>query len=176
MKHVAAVQAKQAFVDDLNRSAVDHTVICPTGFFSDMEEFLSMAKKGKVYLFGDGMNRINPIHGADLAEVCVTALEGRREHLDVGGPETFTYREIAELAFDVLDKPRKITPVSAKLVAAMVGIMRWLTPVKVYGPVQFMASVMTMDVVGEPRGTQRLVDHFRDSVKTESLESHSYQF
>ena len=135
-----------------------------------------MARKGQIYLFGDGSNRINPIHGADLAEVCVAALEGHKQHLDVGGPETLTYREIAELAFDVLDKPHKISCVPRWLTAAMVGLMRWLTPVRVHGPVQFMANVMTMDVVGELRGSRRLADHFGSLPKTKSSEEHSYQF
>ena len=166
LEHVAMVQAKQAFVDDLKRSTLDHTVICPTGFFSDMEEFLSMARSGRVYLFGDGSNRINPIHGADLAEVCADALESAESQIDVGGPEVFTYRQIAELAFDVLEQREKITCIPKPLVSAIVGALRWLTPAKVYGPVQFMASVMTMDVIGQPHGQRRLADHFRDCSRT----------
>ena len=166
LKHVALVQAKQTFVDELKRSTLDHTVICPTGFFSDMEEVLSMARSGRVYLFGDGTNRINPIHGADLAEVCAEALVRPASEIDVGGPEVFTYREIAELAFDVVDQPEKITCIPKYLVSATVGALRWLTPAKVYGPVQFMASVMTMDVIGQPRGQRRLADHFRDRTRT----------
>jgi uncharacterized protein YbjT (DUF2867 family) len=166
LKHVALVQAKQTFVDDLKRSTLDHTVICPTGFFSDMEEVLSMARSGRVYLFGDGSNRINPIHGADLAEVCAETLVRPASEIDVGGPEVFTYREIAELAFDVVDQREKITCIPKYLVSATVGALRWLTPAKVYGPVQFMASVMTMDVIGQPRGQRRLADHFRDRTRT----------
>lgn len=161
LRHVAGIQAKQAFVDDLKHSTVDYTVVCPTGFFSDMEDFIAMARSGRVYLFGDGSNRINPIHGADLAKVCADALESPNQQIDVGGPEVLTYREIAELAFDVLEKPRKITCVPKKLVAATVGALRWLTPVSMYGPVQFLANVMTMDVVGEPHGERRLENHFR---------------
>jgi len=161
LQHVAMIQAKRAFVDELKQSALEHTLICPTGFFSDMEEFLKMARSGRVYLFGDGSNRINPVHGADLAEVCVGALESREQQLDVGGPEVFTYREIAELAFEVLDKPKRITCLPKKLIAAAIGAFRWVAPVKTYGPIQFLASVMTMDVVGEKRGQCRLVDHFR---------------
>jgi uncharacterized protein YbjT (DUF2867 family) len=168
LQHVAMIQAKEAFVDELKRSALDHTVICPTGFFSDMEEFLSMARSGRVYLFGDGSNRINPIHGADLAEVCADALESREQQLDVGGPEVFTYREIAELAFDVLEKPKKITCLPRKLIAAAVGALRWVAPVKTYGPIQFLATVMTMDVVGKTYGQRRLVDHFRRCSKAVS--------
>ena len=164
LQHVAGIRAKQAFVDDLERSTLDHTVICPTGFFSDMEDFFAMARSGRVYLFGDGSNRINPIHGADVAEICADALASPAPQIDVGGPEVFTYREIAELAFDALDKPAKITCIPKKLVAAGVGMLRWLTSVKTYGPVQFLASVMVMDVVAESRGQRRLADYFRSCV------------
>ena len=161
LQDVAMIKAKQAFVDELRQSALKTTVICPTGFFSDMEEFLKMASAGRVYLFGDGSNRINPIHGADLAEVCADALETREQQLDVGGPDIFTYREIAELAFEVLEKPSKITCVPKSVIAATVGALRWLAPVKAYGPIQFLATVMTMDVVAEAHGRRHLVDHFR---------------
>lgn len=166
LRHVAMIQAKQAFVDELKPSTLDHVVICPTGFFSDMEEFLSMARSGRVYLFGDGSNRINPIHGADLAEFCVGAMDRQQQQLSVGGPEVFTYREIAELAFEVLDRPAKITCVPKPIISATVGALRWLTPAKVYGPVEFMANVMTMDVIGEAHGQRRLADHFRDCGRT----------
>jgi uncharacterized protein YbjT (DUF2867 family) len=166
LRQVAMIQAKQAFVDELKRSALDHTLICPTGFFSDMEEFLSMARSGRVFLFGDGSNQINPVHGADLAEVCATAVESAQNQINIGGPEVFSYREIAELAFDVLNKRKKITCVPKPLVSATIGALRWLTPAKVHGPVEFMASVMTMDVIGHLHGQRRLADHFRDRSRT----------
>ena len=175
LRHVAMIKAKQAFVDELKQSALDHVVICPAGFFSDMEEFLSMARSGRVYLFGDGSSRINPIHGADLADVCASALESRESQIDVGGPEVFTYREIAGLAFSVLDQPEKITCIPKPLVHATVRAMRWLTPLKVYGPIEFMTSVMTMDVLGKPYGQRRLADHFRDCrrpIGSKSSEDH----
>ena len=175
LRRVAMIQAKQAFVDELQVSALKHVVVCPTGFFSDMEELLSMARSGRVFLFGDGSSQINPIHGADLAEVCVSALETEQSRVDVGGPEVFTYREIAELAFDVLDRPARIICIPKPLVSAVVGAMRWLTPAKVYGPVEFMAGVMTMDVIGQPYGQRRLAEHFRDcggSIGSKSREDH----
>lgn len=175
LHHVAMIQAKQAFVEELKRSTLGHTVVCPSGFFSDMEEFLTMARSGRVYLFGDGSNRINPIHGADLAEFCVGALESREQQVDVGGPEEFTYREIAELAFDTLDQPEKISCVPKPLVSAIVRAMRWLTPVRVHGPLEFMACVMTMDVIGQPYGQRRLADHFRDRGRTMGSKSREDQ-
>ena len=175
LRHVAMIQAKQTFVNELKLSPLDKVVICPTGFFSDMEEFLAMARSGRVYLFGDGSNRINPIHGADLAEFCVGAMNSQEHQFNVGGPEVFTYREIAEMAFAVLNRPKKITCVPKSLVSATVGALRWLTPAKVYGPVEFMASVMTMDLIGDAHGQRRLAEHFRDcggSIESKSREDH----
>jgi hypothetical protein len=41
-----------------------------------MDEFYHMAVKGRIYLFGDGSYKSNPIHGEDLAQVCVDAING----------------------------------------------------------------------------------------------------
>ena len=46
-------EAKERFCDVLRSSGLDYTIIRPNGFFSDMTDFLKMAKGGKVYLFGD---------------------------------------------------------------------------------------------------------------------------
>ena len=45
-----------------------YQIIRPNGFFSDMKDFLEMANGGRVYLFGNGQYKLNPIHGSDLAE------------------------------------------------------------------------------------------------------------
>lgn len=99
MTQVPMVAAKSAFVEELQGSSVVATVIAPTGYFSDMGDFLKMAQSGRVWLFGDGSKRINPIHAVDLATATAEALEAGLEWLDVGGPDIFTQREVAELAF-----------------------------------------------------------------------------
>jgi len=79
--HLDIVKAHEDFVAVLRASGLPHTVIRPTGFFSDMGEYLTMARKGRVYLIGPGRNRINPIHGADLAVTCVDAVETETEEM-----------------------------------------------------------------------------------------------
>ena len=108
LPHLAIVKAHEDFVDELKASGMDYAVIRATGYFSDMEEFFNMAKKGRVYLFGPGNNRMNPIHGADLAKICADAMEGKEQEIDIGGPEVLTYREIAELALETQGKSIKI--------------------------------------------------------------------
>ena len=164
MEDLKVIEAKEKFVDELKASGLDYSIIRPTGFFSDMLEFLTMAKKGRVSLFGSGENRINPIHGSDLAEVCVNAINGNEKELNIGGPETYTYSQIAEMAFSVLNKKPKISRLPDWINKIIISLLRIFTSSKVYGPVEFMMRVMTMDVVGEAYGRESLEDYYRKNV------------
>ena len=151
---------------------MDWAVIRPTGFFSDMEEYLKMARRGRVYLFGPGRNRINPIHGADLAEVCADAATGGVQEIDVGGPEVLTHREIAELAFGSVGKQLRISSVPLWVLRAAVSIRKIFN--KHEGELlAFLATAMSSDAVAPPVGTHRLNDHFRSlstSIHTDEKE------
>jgi uncharacterized protein YbjT (DUF2867 family) len=161
MRHVALVAAKADFVDALQASGIASTVIAPSGYFSDMGEFLAMARAGRVWLFGSGSGRINPIHGADLASAVVDATEAGRPWLDVGGPETFTQLEIAQLAFAALDRPARIIRLPDALRKVALAVLPWVTPSRVHGPAQFFLTALAKNMVGEAYGTRRLSDHFR---------------
>lgn len=161
MRHVPLVAAKADFVDALQASPIASTVIAPSGYFSDMGEFLSMARSGRVWLFGSGMARLNPIHGADLAAAVTGATEACRDWLDVGGPETFTQTEIAELAFAALERPVRITRLPDILRKAALAVLPWVTPRRVHGPAQFFLTALAVNMVGEAYGTRRLSEYFR---------------
>lgn len=72
---VRLLKAKERFAARLLQSQLlQPCVIRPNGFFSDLEVYFQMAKAGRVYQFGDGAVRLNPIHGEDLAEFCLGKL------------------------------------------------------------------------------------------------------
>lgn len=50
-RHLKIFEAKERFVNELKSSGLDYCIMRPNGFFSDMKDFLEMAKKGRVYLF-----------------------------------------------------------------------------------------------------------------------------
>jgi uncharacterized protein YbjT (DUF2867 family) len=160
MTDLKMIRAKERFVEKLKESGLNYAVIRPTGFFSDMLEFFKMAQNGRVSLFGNGEHKINPIHGADLAEVCVASLNRPGKEINVGGPETLTFKEIAELAFKVLNKKAKISTLPRWMIKVILPVLRTFTSSKTYGPVEFMMSVMTMDVVGKHYGKERLKDFY----------------
>jgi len=109
MKQLKAIQVKLRFEQVLKKSGMDYVIIRPNGFFFDMMEYLQMAKKGKGYVFGTSSNKINPIHGQDLAEICVEAINRNEKEINVGGPDVLTHNEILKIAFNPIDNPVKIS-------------------------------------------------------------------
>ncbi|WP_420409957.1 SDR family oxidoreductase [Hoeflea sp.] len=167
MRGVPLVDAKADFVTELRRADLASTIIAPSGYFSDMADFLGMARAGRVWLFGDGRHRINPIDGADLAAATADAIDEGKQWLDVGGPESFSHTELAELAFSALGRPAKITRLPDWIRKAALAILPWVTPRKVHGPAQFFLTAFGMDMVGEKRGTRHLAGFFRRRIDSD---------
>ena len=161
LQHIAMVKARETFVEDLQRSGLDYAIIRPTGYFSDMTEVLKMAISGRVYLIGDGRKRMNPIHGADLAKVCADAADTRQQEIPVGGPETYTHTEIAELAFSVLGKSPKITRIPAGLANAVVRMIRPFSE-HYYTLAAFFTTAMQMDFDAPKTGTHTLKQYYQE--------------
>ncbi len=168
LRHLDIVDAHEAFVDELKASGIDYAVLRPTGYFSDMGEILNMARKGRVYLIGDGNRKVNPIHGADLASACVNAVEGNAMEIDVGGPQTLTWNEVAALAFEVLDRPAKISHVPEWLMWSVVRLVRLFN--RHQGELlAFFTTMSTSDVLAPTTGACTLEAHFRELNKLESI-------
>ena len=167
LRHLDIVDAHECFVDDLKTSCIDHSIIRPTGYFSDMEEFLDMAKKGRVYLIGSGQNRMNPIHGADLAVICVNAMEQDNLEIDIGGPEVKTYREIAELALEVAGKSIKVTCVPLWLMKIVIAGARIFNRHQ-SELLSFFTTASISDNVAPAFGTYALRAHFLECALQQS--------
>ena len=162
IKQLKIIQAKKKFAEVLKQSSLNYCLVNPTGFFSDMGEFLKMASKGRAYLFGKGEHSINPIHGKDLAKVCVSAIDTNEHEINIGGPQVFTHKEIVHTAFHVLNKPVKITRLPLWLKDVILFLLRKFTRVSTYGPVEFLLAVLTMDMVAPAYGHHTLEEYFKE--------------
>ena len=160
LRHLDIVDAHEAFVDELQASGIGYAVLRPTGYFSDMGEVFEMARKGRVWLIGSGNNRVNPIQGADLAAACADAVEGNETEIDVGGPETLTWNQVAKLAFEVQGRPAKVTRIPEWLMWSVVRLVRLFN--RHQGELlAFFTTMATTDVVAPPTGTHTLEAHYR---------------
>ena len=119
-----------------------------------------MAQRGRVFLFGNGSAHLSPIHGADLARLCVRATRDKVKHLDVGGPQTFSQNEIAELAFEAIGKPVRVTHVPLWLARFGLLMARVTGQSANLGALEFFLKASTMDMSAPAHGAIGLVEDF----------------
>ncbi len=153
------LRSKAAFSQALQRSAVTHQVVNPSGYFSDVSEFLDMARRGLI-LVPPGHVRLAPIHGADLARYCVDRLD-ETGIWDVGGPDVLTYRGIAELAAAAVGRRCRIVTIPRTAVSAGVWCARRVGG-RAETLAEFFAEGLGQDAIGERFGDHELGAYFRD--------------
>ncbi|MFT4804144.1 MAG: hypothetical protein ACI9YE_001343 [Psychroserpens sp.] len=161
LRHLKIFEAKEKFVDELKDSKINHCVIRPNGFFSDMKDFLNMAKAGRVYLFGHGKFKLNPVHGEDLAKVCVDRMiEGIKED-SVGGIDVLSQNELAEMALKAWGNSIKIIHLPDWIRRFTIWLLRTFTSSKTYGPIEFFLTLMAEDNIANSYGNKRLANYFK---------------
>ena len=161
------VRAHEKVVAMLAAKEVPHTIVRPSGYFSDMGALLDMARRGYSFVIGDGENRMNPIHGADVANVCADALRSSERELGAGGPDVFTQREAAELAFHVLGREPKIWSIPVwlcGLLARGIGLLSTQ-----FGDLaEFLVVAGQVNAVAPQVGRVRLRDYFEELKREEA--------
>lgn len=159
LRGLGYVDAHEEFVAALAASGIDYAVVRPTGFFYVFEEVFKMARRGRAVLVGRGDARTNPIHEADVARACVEALEGDAKELSVGGPDVYTRREVAMLAFEALGKRPKLTGIPPGLMRSLIKPMAFFDR-RLYDLMDFGVAVSTTDVMAPAYSTRNLEEHF----------------
>ena len=155
------IDAREQVVDRLRAGSMTETIIRPTGFFNDMRAFRDMAERGRVWLIGDDRTRINPIHGADLAEVIRDAFASDdTSDRSVGGPDVLSQADVAHLAFEGAGRAsEKVSTVPSGVVRAIGRLIGPVNP-NAGANLRMFAVMGEQDMVGEAVGTHHLADEF----------------
>lgn len=101
----------------LKALGLSYTILRPTVLFGKEDILINniawALRRLPVFgVFGDGRYRLQPIYVDDLAELAVRHGESRENlTLDAIGPETFTYRELAQAIGTAIGKRRPIVSV-----------------------------------------------------------------
>ena len=107
-------------------------------------------------LLNDGTARINPVSGHDAAVACVDALTSDRTDVEVGGPDVYSYDDIARLAFSVVGRPVRIWHVPRALLRAIRPAVDRLAPSQLSGALQFVEATTAIDMIAPAVGLDRL--------------------
>lgn len=156
------IRPREEFVEKLKDSGLRWTVLRPTGAFNDLEGVFQLAKRGWGVVLGDGKQRINPVHAADIAEVAVRSISDpslENAEFGFGGPDTYTQPEIARLASHALGKSQRIVGVPLWTIDAAAAAVRPFNR-NAAGFLKFFRAAASQDSVGTAVGTHSLADFY----------------
>ena len=107
---VPMLHAKYLVEEEIKKQDTDYVIYRPTGYFYDIAKvFKPYVDKGEMQLLkGFGGVKANVVDCSDFADFIVDHMNDTNVTYNVGGKETYTYEEMAQMCFDAAQKPLKI--------------------------------------------------------------------
>lgn len=161
-------QGKAVLEQALLDTGLSYAILRPTVLFGKEDILINniawMLRKFPVFgMFGDGQYRLQPIYVDDLAQLAVEQGHSRENViLNAIGPETFTYRELAQTLGEIIGKERPIVSLLPTLGYWAGKVTGWLvndviiTREEIEG---LMADLLYVDT--PPTGQTRLTEWAR---------------
>lgn len=148
---VPMLHAKYLMEQELKKSNIDYVIFRPTGYFYDIAKvFMPMIEQGKVTLLGKKAVHANVIDTTDLAEFIVAHMNDHNRCYDIGGTETYSYEEIANMFFDAAGKPAVIKRAPTWLFS----MLAWMAKRKKNGKeavIRFSKWTLSNEMVGSTK-------------------------
>ncbi len=146
---VPMVHAKFLFEEELKKSGLTYVIHRPTGYFYDIVKvFKPMIEKGEVTLLGKEAVHANVISTQDFGEFIVKHMLDENKVYNVGGKETYSYEEIANMCFEAAGK----TPVVKRAPVWLFDVLAFVNKLKKNGKeaiIRFSKFTLTSDMVGD---------------------------
>lgn len=148
---IPMVNSKYMLEQELKKSGLTYVIYRPTGYFYDIAHvFWPMIKTKSVQLLKVKKDPVaNVIDTADFAGFILKTMNDSNKTYNVGGTETYTYREIAEMFYNadgVTNGPVKVVP------AFMMSVLANLPKIKKSGRsdvIKFSKFTLTNDCYGD---------------------------
>ena len=107
---VPMLHAKYLVEEEIKKGDMDYVIHRPTGYFYDIAKvFKPYVDKGEMQLLkGYGKVKANVVDCPDFAKFIVEHMCDTNVTCNVGGKETYTYEEMADMCFKAANKPLKI--------------------------------------------------------------------
>lgn len=149
-EEVPMLHAKYLLEKDIKAGNMDYVIYRPTGYFYDIAKvFKPYIDKGEMQLLkGYGNVKANVVDCPDFARFIADHMTDANVTYNVGGKETYTYVEMAQMCFDAAGKPMKIKWAPIWLF----GILANLPKIKKAGKhdiILFSKWTLSHDLVGD---------------------------
>ena len=146
---VPMLDAKAKFEAELKKSGLTWVIFRPSGYFYDIAKvFMPMIEKGKVTLLGKKPVHANVVDTPDFAKFIVAHMCDDAKVYNVGGKETWSYEELAQMFFQAAGKE----PVISRAPVFLFDVLAWVNKLKKNGKeaiIRFSKWTLTEEMVGD---------------------------
>lgn len=163
---VPMVHAKYLFEEELKKSGLTYCIHRPTGYFYDIVKvFRPMIEKGEVTLLGNDSVHANVVSTEEFGAFIVDHMKDNNTIYNVGGKETYSYEEIANMCFEAAGKE----PVIKRAPAMLFDVLAFINKFKKNGKeaiLKFSKWTLTEEMVGDTHvGEMSFKQYIFDSFK-----------
>lgn len=156
---LAYFQAHADFENALRHSSLTYTILKPVALFSMLEGMAIMARRGHIGQLGQGDSLINPIYDGDVASIAVSSIGNASQTIELGGPATYTRRELAQLVCEAASYNGRVTEIPFDYVETLLPFVRLLSRT-LYDKLAVMAAVSKVDCIAPAVGQFSLEAYF----------------
>jgi len=159
-KDIPLPYAKHLFEQELMASGISYLIYRPTAYFQDIVRiFGPMVEKGKGYLLLNARTKINVVATQDLGLYIATHFNLEESIIDIGGQETYRYRDIGQLFFKSAGKEMYFRRIPAWYIDVKAFFAK-IRKTGEYPQIKYTRWMMTHDLVSEHTiGGKSLKEH-----------------
>ncbi len=122
---VPLMEAKFKFEEALKKSGLAWIIVRSGGFMADFVGMAELARKGPMYIIGNGNAVSTPVEVEELAALMVDdTLLLANTYTSIGGPRDMTWRQIGTACFKLWDKPIRMISIPAWICRLMLVLIR----------------------------------------------------
>ncbi|MBX3458368.1 MAG: NAD(P)H-binding protein [Planctomycetes bacterium] len=165
LRRHAFADAHETVVDRVVASGLPYTILRPTGIFSTFRRLWGFAKLGVFPVPGKPDVKSNPIHEEDIAAAALDSIDQPSTELDLGGPEVFTRREMAQVMLRTAGRPRGIALWLPGWFHLLCANLLWLASPRAGQMLKFYLVISVFDNVVPTAGKQRLEDYYQQKAR-----------
>ncbi|HNL40111.1 MAG TPA: NAD(P)H-binding protein, partial [Saprospiraceae bacterium] len=150
------------FSERLIGSGIDYSIVQPTAIMSAFNDLLKLARRGMLVTIGKGDSLTNPISEADLAKVCVDALDQSFALIPAGGQQVYSRHRINELVMQTVRPGKKVRRLPAGMVRAALPFWRLLDR-NLYDKLAFFLEVTQHETLAPKIGPTTFEDWLKNA-------------
>ncbi len=136
----------------LMNSTLDYAIVAPVAVFSSFLELIPLARRGLLFMPGQGLARTNPIHEKEVAEQVLHAISSPIRYMCIGGKTVYSRRQLFEIVQQNADPGKRVKSIPIWLIRSFLPFLKLMNPA-LYDKLAFYLHVSDKEILAYKTGS-----------------------